>query len=292
MALLLLPAVVLGLSLASAGRSVTPPAKMTLAYVSDNGGIWLVGSDGTDLRRLRGTDDAMDAAPSPDAKYIAFTIPSFTDDRADIWLVGVDGKGLRRLTHDGESALPEWSPTGRRIFFFSNNYGYSMMNADGTGNHRLPKHHPPIGAWSPDGSRVALTSTDSRNRSQIYVMNSDGSNRRQLTANRQSPVAVSYSDPTWAPDGRSLAFARTIDERVDICRIGVDGRGRRCIARGGAAVPNDAPSWSPDGGLIAFARSTGVGEAEIFVIRPDGTGERQLTRGAQAFSPIWLPLTN
>jgi Tol biopolymer transport system component len=50
------------------------------------------------------------------------------------------------------------------------------------------------------------------------------------------------------------------------------------------------PAWSPDGGLIAFARDDSGGGPEngLFVIRPDGSGERRLT-GARDSGPVWSP---
>jgi Tol biopolymer transport system component len=47
-----------------------------------------------------------------------------------------------------------------------------------------------------------------------------------------------------------------------------------------ALRPGAFPDWSPDGGKIAFARNTASG-GEIFAINSDGTGERQVTTGAQ-----------
>ena len=37
------------------------------------------------------------------------------------------------------------------------------------------------------------------------------------------------------------------------------------------------PAWSPEGGRIVFSRFVG-GDNQVFVVDPDGTGERQLTR--------------
>lgn len=51
-------------------------------------------------------------------------------------------------------------------------------------------------AWSPDGERIAYGTRDGRNYGQIYVMNADGSARRQLTK-----VKNGACFPDWSPDG-------------------------------------------------------------------------------------------
>lgn len=51
---------------------------------------------------------------------------------------------------------------------------------------------------------------------------------------------------------------------------------------------DDAAAWSPTSGQIAFVRYTS-GDANIYVIRPDGTGLTRLTRDGSSFSPSWAP---
>jgi Tol biopolymer transport system component len=54
-------------------------------------------------------------------------------------------------------------------------------------------------------------------------------------------------------------------------------------------IGNDSPSWSPDGSLIAYT-SFRHGLGEIYVIRPDGTGERRLTtHAAHDDHAAWSP---
>ena len=72
-----------------------------------------------------------------------------------------------------------------------------MMNADGSERRRLTDipghdHWPP--AWSPDGTRIALTSDGTEDNAEIYVMNSDGSGLTKLT---DDPAYDAF--PAWRP---------------------------------------------------------------------------------------------
>jgi Tol biopolymer transport system component len=73
----------------------------------------------------------------------------------------------------------------------------------------------------------------------------------------------------------------------------VDSTGRRLATlskAAGRAVSDWAPAWSPDGRWLAFVRSTnGRRSFHVFVMRADGSGVRQLTRGRFDESPAWSP---
>jgi Tol biopolymer transport system component len=101
--------------------------------------------------------------------------------------------------------------------------------------------------WSPDGSRIAFTSNRDFNRD-IFVMNADGRNRRQLTR-----TITDNLHPTWSPDGRYLAYVHDVsyeDANQDIYIVNVETREARQLT---TAVSDDTmPVWSPDGRKIAY----------------------------------------
>ena len=80
----------------------------------------------------------------------------------------------------------------------------------------------------------------------IYVMEADGSNPRQLTDDRWADDFLS-----WSPDGTRIAFAAQINRSWDIYVIDVDGGDPRNLTN--SPHGEWEPSWSPDGEHIAFA---------------------------------------
>ena len=94
------------------------------------------------------------------------------------------------------------------------------MRADGSHPRRLGRGTEP--AWSPDGRRIVFTGPRQVrvSRPDLWVMRSDGSHRRRLTANRASDRSAD-----WSPDGRWIAFASDRGRSHDVWRIRPDGSG-------------------------------------------------------------------
>src|SRR5947209_5220564 len=89
--------------------------------------------------------------------------------------------------------------------------------------------------------------------SDIYTMNPDGSDRKQLTFSNQDLE----SDPVWSSDGTKIAFARcNINSRFgEIFVMNADGSDQRRLTQ--SAGYDLSPTWSPDGTKIAFWRRAG-----------------------------------
>ena len=119
----------------------------------------------------------------------------------------------------------------------------------------------------------------------LYLINADGSGRRNLTNDPESE-----SLPTWSPDGRRLAYLVSADKRsgngiisgpswVEV--INANGQGRRKIVDGEAY-----PEWSPTGSLLAyFAFSDGA----IHVVNADTSASRKLVANVLPESFAWSP---
>jgi Tol biopolymer transport system component len=255
---------------------------------------------------------------SPDGRRIVFQRIAVTGcgprcETDEIDVVSSDGSHLTRIAYDqpgkgcvenGRSAggvcraVPVWSPDGKRIAFQCQTQpspgdpGSSricIMNPDGSAVHALPQQ-PATGlsdaapSWSPDGKRIAFA-RGVGDQTAVFVMNADGSDARQVT-----PWSLRAGQPDWSPDGKRLVFYSNwngpTNVSANVYTIGADGSGlvQLTHARGGK-VQHLSASFSPDGKWIAFSKTPGLGRAgnaDVFVMRTDGTGVRDVTK-----SPIW-----
>jgi Tol biopolymer transport system component len=110
----------------------------------------------------------------------------------------------------------------------------------------------------------------------LWVVRADGSSRQLLAGN------ATY--PTWAPDGRRIAYASEAPGDGQIHIINSDGTGDVTVTTGLVATQT---SWSPDGSAIAFVS---VPDRNIMLINPDGSGLVNLTQDqADDDSPVWSP---
>jgi TolB protein len=112
-------------------------------------------------------------------------------------------------------------------------------------------------------------------------MNADGSNPRRIT-----PWPLRGGDhPDWSPDGKRILFRSNQEgpDRVpsNIYTVRVDGSGlhRLTHARAGSGRYLSS-SFSPDGTSITFARTIGTDNADVFVMRANGSAPRNVTRPA------------
>jgi Tol biopolymer transport system component len=239
---------------------------------------------------------------------IAFV--STSREMSEIYVMAGNGSGLRRLSTQASSDTPAWSPDGRRVAFVRRRDGKGdlyVMNMDGTAQRNLtrnpadssvplwsPEGYVSSPVWSPDGRTIAFVRAHAgtgrwRYGSEIHVVNSDASEKRNLTRNPAPDIA-----PAWSPDGRRIAFLRERDfGKFDVVVMNADGSRQHTLARfssdGTPAWSPDPPVWSPNGRSIAFV-SHRDGTDEIFVVSIDGSGKRNLTRNpARDFAPVWAP---
>ncbi|MCC6298820.1 MAG: PD40 domain-containing protein [Anaerolineales bacterium] len=209
----------------------------------------------------------------------------------DLFLFIFDGSRLIRLTNFiGNVVSPSFSPDGERILF-ANRAGEgptSLWTVDNTGENPDLLYAGPntiVGAdWSPDGETIAFAMAgDNPSSYEIFLMHVDGSNVRQLTRG----LAGIGGSLDWSPDGQYLLIHAGPEGDKDIFRVDVQAQTAVQLTDGGN---NASASYSPDGQWIAFNSLRNNDQADIFIMRPDGTGTRQTTSNPEPdWQPQWEP---
>jgi Tol biopolymer transport system component len=202
--------------------------------------------DGTDVRRLTSTPgyDA-EGTLSPDGRTIVFT--SVRDGDLEIYTMSTEGTNVRRLTHEpGYDGGPFFSPDGTRVVYRRDSYA----DESGLARYRelLAQH-----LYQP---RVL----------EIWVMDCDGSNKRQVTR-----LGAASFAPYFHPDGRRILFASNHPDprgrNFDLYMIRDDGSGLERITD--EPTFDGFPMFSPDGRQLVFASNRGgrtAGETNLFLV--------------------------
>lgn len=226
----------------------------------------------------------------PDGQEILLT--SYRTGRPELWAFRVADRSFRRLGGKANAIGGTYSPDGRRIAFTVEDGGNSdiwVMNADGTGAHRLTRE-PSIDvspSWSPDGRRIAFVS-DRAGTPQLYVMNADGSSPRRLT------FKGNYNQtPQWSPRGDQIAFTARDERKVfDVFSVSPEsGEITRLTQDQGRT--NEEPAWAPSGRLVVFRTDRAGGAGQLVVADPRGDRQTLVAGGGGDLSqPAWGPFTD
>lgn len=206
--------------------------------------IFTARPDGSDLRQLTATPgyDA-ETTISRDGKLV-FT--SMRDGDLDIYTMDGNGKHVRRLTNElGYDGGPFWSSDGRQIVYRA--------------------YHPQTEKEKADYVGLLKQNLIRPTTLEIWVMNADGSNKRQVTHNGKANFA-----PYFFPDGKRIIFASNMDDpkgrNFDLYKINVDGSSLERITF------NDTfdgfPMFSPDGRKLVFASNRNAktrGDTNVFI---------------------------
>ncbi|MBA2527207.1 MAG: PD40 domain-containing protein [Pyrinomonadaceae bacterium] len=207
--------------------------------------IFIARPNGSQIQQLTKTPgyDA-EATISTNGKKIVFT--SMRDGDLDIYTMDANGQNVRRLTNElGYDGGPFFSPDGRQIVYRA--------------------HHPQTEKDKSDYQSLLKHNLIRPSTLELWVMNADGSNKRQITRNGKANFA-----PYFFPDGKRIIFSSNMDDPkgrdFDLYKINVDGSGLERITF------NDTfdgfPMFSPNGKQIVFASNRSAkarGETNVFI---------------------------
>jgi Tol biopolymer transport system component len=212
----------------------------------------------------------------------------------NLYVYDANGENPVQLTSGrGIARRPSWSPDGTRIVF---DYrpglrqlatDICVINADGSGRQRLlagdqvHAYHP---VWAPDGNSIYCCVRENR-RDDIWVMDIDGGNLRQLTFTPDK----SETEPAVSPDGETIVLSVN---RREIYLVDTDGGHLRPLAdEAGKTFRGRDPSWSPDGQRILYA-GFGAKNSRRFIkeVGVDGIGLRQIpVEDGKLLTPVQTP---
>ena len=207
--------------------------------------IYTAAPDGTGLRRLTETPgyDA-EATISADGSKIVFT--SVREGDLEIYTMNADGTDVTRLTHEaGYDGGPFFSPDGTKIVYRA----YHPADPDELSDYR---------ALLSEGKVRPGTL-------EIFVMDSDGSNKRQITSN-----GAANFGPFFHPDGKRIIFSSNVHEpdgrNFDLYVINLDGTGLERVTT--HPEFDGFPMFTPDGRRLVFASNRfnrQPGDTNVFV---------------------------
>lgn len=236
---------VLGVSVANGAR--TPLSSKRWSYVGQP--VWL--ADGNSLLVT-----ASEGAPDP----------------AQVWRIALKGGEPTRITHDlnNYSSLSLTADSNRLAAVQKNSVSKIWIAPDGDAN-RAKQIGSEVGwirelAWTLDGRIVYRSNAGGS--AEIWVMNADGSNPKQLTSGAHASRGVSFS-----LDGRYIFFAAERAGRFNIWRVDADGSNLVQLTNGGEDF---YPDCSLDGQWIVFQRS--VMEPRLCRVSVNGGEAVQLTK--------------
>jgi Tol biopolymer transport system component len=283
-------------------------------------------SDGSNQKNLTDNGAAFDeqnAQFSPDGRKIAYTSDgeqaSNPEADLEVYVMDSDGSNQKNLSNNGSDVhddSPSFSPDGTKILYYS--YGaqpsnpegddeiYVVNAADGSGQKNLTNNasvsdHNPY--FSPNGQKIAYTSqygqaSNPEGDEEIYVMNSDGSNQKNLSNNSWATTDLF---PSFSPDGQKIAYLSVGeqpsnsegDDEIYVMNS-LDGSGQKNLTNNGGGVDEFTPEFSPDGQKIVYT-SDGVqssnpeGELELYAMNAsDGSNNKNLTNNnARDFYAEW-----
>jgi len=234
----------------ASGPNCPPKPKRDGAYrwALDDYDLYAVRIDGQEMQRLTSTPgyDA-EATVSPDGKTIVWT--SVKDGDLDLYAMNLDGTKPRRLTEElGYDGGAFFSPDSKRIVYRASHP---------TDPVEVSRYKELLGQRLVEPGQL-----------EIFVMNADGTGKRQVTSN-----GASNFSPFFHPDGKRIIFSSNLETRAEGGRpsfhlylIGDDGTGLERLTVEGHF--NSFPMFSPDGKRLVWVsdrKAKTPGEFNVFL---------------------------
>lgn len=180
---------------------------------------------------------------SRDGNWIVFTNSlKPKQPGGSILMVKVDGSYKTAVDLKVAGSGPAFSPDGKQIVFSgclpgTNTCGLMATATDGSGGQRaITRDNGGDAHWAPRGDKIVYQASDNAGRNQVYVVNPDGSGKKQLTNGKNND-----GQPTWSRDGGSILWRSDQNGTAwGIFAMNADGTNPRRILNN---VPPDPNLW-------------------------------------------------
>ena len=299
------------------GLLVGPPAAGRIAYTrndslfvaSRSGGTWqerlIVGARDSSERL-----ETMSIALSPDGRLVTYTMEQLVrvsggwqEGATYAFLAQADGgagSGTMLPKYPAHETAPKFSPDSRWLAVYTGELAWAngdgelwVMGIGGSGDvHRVADGIKPgfdgVGwlDWSPDAQRIAYHSHGAnKDLGTLYVVNRDGSGKRQLEAGAY---------PVWAPDGKTITYIGGVT--ADIFTRNADGTGTPRNISNEPGLFNIYPQISPDGKQVVYTVYAGDVEKYPGALKVAEIGNPshvrtvvQASADVNAYKAFWLP---
>lgn len=205
----------------------------------EGGDLWVVDRRSGDVRQVLdcGEDYCANVQVSPDGNRLAFEIMTPAGD-ASVWLMSLTANHVSMLSQTGHEAHgPQWAPDGLLAYYDAREQAYLLLDLETGDTDRLENQTGEPGSWSPTGLRfvvreifpvtteilrgptgeVSNQPVDEEELEPVIVAASNlvsyNTNTGMLT-NLSRSTELEDANPSFSPDGRWLAFARSsLDEQ-------------------------------------------------------------------------------
>jgi Tol biopolymer transport system component len=266
----------------------------------DGGGLFALELASGAVRKI--SNEGFNPTWSADGTEIAYGTVSVTqvEGRAlsQLWAVQV-ASGAKRLVTSQDAVQPAWSPTGNRIAFWGvhqNSSQASLWTIPASGGTPVRISDKAAIDWNPcwsaDGKYLYFISDRSGSMNLWRVVIDETTGQPLDAPEPATTPATDMLHVSLAREGRQLAYVQRTKQRhlqalaFDPVKATVRGE-PKFITRGTGFATH--PNVSPDGQWLAYS-SSGSPQEDIFMIRTDGTGLRQLTNdAAKDRLPRWSP---
>lgn len=159
--------------------------------------LWIINRDGLNPQQVYpASNNVVAAAWSPDGSVIAYAMSLDQPKEFEIFLMNPDGTNHRRISQGllGIGGSLAWSPDGRYLLIFAGPPGdkdiYRLDISNGNFLRLTTGGNNTAASYSPDGTQIVFNSLRNDGQADLYIMNADGSDLRQLT---------SHPEPDWQP---------------------------------------------------------------------------------------------